>query len=372
MSYETEWARLPVRATPAEGLEGEVRTLGGSVTQLSFSLERKSIASDALIESDGRLRKLASISVIVPVYNSEPILADLIRRLESVLMSLCHEYEIILVNDGSKDGSWQVIQRLCAAHNSMRGINLMRNYGQHNALLCGIRSARFETIVTMDDDLQHPPEEIHKLLEKLEEGYDVVYGFPEHQQHGLLRDLASELTKLALRGSMGAETARHVSAFRAFRTCSRDAFAEYHSPFVSIDVVLTWATTRFTALKVRHDPRAKGTSNYTFRKLFTHAMNMMTGFSTLPLQAANLLGFMCMAFGGLLLVYVLGGYLVHGGVVPGFTFLASVIAIFSGTQLMALGIIGEYLARMHFRMMERPTYTVRENAISNCKESDAH
>ena len=115
----------------------------------------------------------------------------------------------------------------------------MRNYGQHNALLCGIRAARFETIVTMDDDLEHPPEEIFKLLAKLDEGFDVVYGFPEQQQHGLLRDLASELTKLASQRSMGAETARHVSAFRAFRTRAREAFADYHGPFVSIDVVLT-------------------------------------------------------------------------------------------------------------------------------------
>ncbi|HEY5912940.1 MAG TPA: glycosyltransferase family 2 protein [Verrucomicrobiae bacterium] len=290
------------------------------------------------------------------------ILGELISRLEPALASLGRWYEVIFVNDGSKDNSWRVVQKLSREHDWIRGINLMRNYGQHNALLCGIRAARFDTIVTIDDDLQHPPEEIHKLVEQLEEGFDVVYGFPEHQQHGLLRDLASELTKLALRGSMGAETARHVSAFRAFRACSRDAFAHYHSPFVSIDVVLTWATTRFTAIKVRHDPRAAGASNYTFRKLFTHAMNMMTGFSILPLQVANFLGFLCMGFGGLLLVYVLGRFLLHGTTVPGFTFLASVIAIFSGTQLMALGIIGEYLARMHFRMMERPTYTVRSEA----------
>ncbi len=364
VSYETEWARLPARATPAEGLQGKVRTLGGALTQLSFSLERKSIPSDAPIESDGRLRKPASVSVIVPVFNSELILPELIQRLAPALEALCPAYEVILVNDGSRDRSWEVVLHLSSKYRWVRGINLMRNYGQHNALLCGIRAAGFEAIVTIDDDLQHPPEEIHKLLEKLEEGYDVVYGFPERQQHGLLRDLASETTKLALRSSMGAETARHVSAFRAFRTCARDAFADYHSPFVSIDVVLTWATTRFTAVNVRHDPRVAGTSNYTFRKLFTHAMNMMTGFSTVPLQAANLLGFLCMGFGALLLLYVVGRYLLHGTTVPGFSFLASMIAIFSGTQLMALGIIGEYLARMHFRMMERPPYAVREETRS--------
>jgi len=266
----------------------------------------------------------------------------------------------VLVNDGSRDQSWKVIQELSRSFPWVRGINLMRNYGQHNALLCGIRAARFDTLVTMDDDLQHPPEEIHKLVAKLEEGFEVVYGFPEHEQHGLLRDIASGLTKLALQKSMGAETARHVSAFRAFRTQARDAFANYHSPFISIDVVLTWATTRFVAIQVRHDPRQAGISNYTFGMLFRHAMNMMTGFSILPLQLANLMGFLCTVFGAVVLVFVVGRYLLYGTTQQGFPFLASIIAIFSGTQLLALGIIGEYLARMHFRMMERPTYTIRE------------
>jgi undecaprenyl-phosphate 4-deoxy-4-formamido-L-arabinose transferase len=301
-----------------------------------------------------------SISVVVPVYNSEPMLPELVKRLKPVLASLASEYELVLVNDGSRDQSWPVVQRLAAEHAWVQGINLMRNYGQHNALLCGIRAARFDTLVTMDDDLQHPPEEIPKLIAKLKEGFEVVYGYPEHQQHGCLRDVASGLTKLALQKSMGAETARHVSAFRAFRTQARDAFASYHSPFVSIDVILTWATTRFVAIHVRHDPRQAGVSNYTFGMLFRHAMNMMTGFSTVPLQLANLIGFFCTAFGGVVLVFVVGRYLLYGTKAQGFTFLASIIAIFSGAQLLALGIIGEYLARMHFRMMERPTYAVRE------------
>lgn len=305
-------------------------------------------------------RTFDSVSVVVPVYNSESTLPELLSRLEPVLASLCCDYEVILVNDGSRDGSWKTIQGLCRTRGWVRGIDLMRNYGQHNALLCGIRTARFETIVTLDDDLQHPPEEIPHLLTKLDQDLDVVYGFPEQQQHGPLRDLASELTKLALRGSMGAETARHVSAFRAFRTRAREAFVDYQSPFISIDVVLTWASTRFAAIKVRHDPRAAGVSNYTFRKLFAHAMNMMTGFSTLPLQFANLVGFLCTLFGLCIMLFVVGRYFLYGASVPGFTFLASIITIFSGAQLLALGIIGEYLARMHFRMMERPTYAIRE------------
>ncbi len=302
----------------------------------------------------------SGISVIVPVYCSETILPELIARIESVLRESPTRFEVVLVNDGSGDRSWPTIGGLAQTKPFVCGIDLMRNYGQHNALLCGIRAAKYEVIVTMDDDLQHPPEEIPKLLDKLAEGHDVVYGSAQKEQHGFWRDIASCVTKLALQASMSAETARNVSAFRAFRTQVRDAFVNYQGPFVSIDVLLTWGTTRFAAIPVRHDPRRAGVSKYTFRKLVLHALNMMTGFSTLPLQVASLTGFAFTLFGMGVLMYVLGRYMIQGESVPGFPFLASVIAIFSGAQLFALGIIGEYLARMHFRMMERPTYTVRE------------
>ena len=237
----------------------------------------------------------------------------------------------------------------------------MRNYGQHSALLCGIRSARHELIVTIDDDLQNPPEEIPKLIRTLDEGHDVVYGTPEKLQHGLWRDLASVTTKLALQGAMSAPIARKVSSFRLLRTYLRRGFEDYRGPFVSIDVVLSWTTTRFGAVRIRHDKRRLGASNYTVGKVVSHALNMVTGFSVQPLRWASMLGFSFTVFGLAVLVFVVVRYLLEGQTVPGFTFLACCVAIFSGVQLFALGVIGEYLARMHFRMMERPPYTVRES-----------
>jgi undecaprenyl-phosphate 4-deoxy-4-formamido-L-arabinose transferase len=299
------------------------------------------------------------LSVVVPVYNSEASLQLLIERLEPVLRANAREFELILVNDGSRDRSWPLVLELAAKHAWIRGFDMMRNYGQHNALLCGIRAARNEIVVTMDDDLQHPPEEISKLLSELAGGFDVVYGTPQKETHGFLRDIASQMTKFALQKSMGAHTARRVSAFRAFRTNLRDGFAEFRGQFVSIDVLLTWATTRFTAIPVRHDARELGVSNYTYRKLFTHALNMITGFSTVPLQIASFVGFAFTLLGLGLLGYVLIARVVLGSSGTGFTFLASMVAIFSGAQLFALGIMGEYLARMHFRMMDRPPYAVR-------------
>jgi undecaprenyl-phosphate 4-deoxy-4-formamido-L-arabinose transferase len=309
--------------------------------------------------------KISSLSIVVPVFNSEASLPILVERLQEVASLQGVAKELILINDCSGDRSWDVICELVREHQWVRGIELMRNYGQHNALLCGIRAARYDVVVTIDDDLQNPPEEIPRLLAKLGEGYDVVYGTPNVEQHGFWRDMASRVTKLALQSAMGAETARHVSAFRVFRRQVSAAFSDYQGPFVSIDVLLTWGTTRFAAIPVRHELRQLGVSHYTLRKLIVHALNMMTGFSVLPLQFASLVGFSFTFFGLAVLVFVVGRYLIYGGSVPGFPFLASVIAIFSGAQLFALGIIGEYLARMHFRMMERPPYIVRSSTFEN-------
>jgi len=299
--------------------------------------------------------------VVVPAYNSELSLPELVRRLKPVLDAAATDYELILVDDGSRDGTWPVIEELARSHEWVRGVNLMRNYGQHNAVLCGVRLVHNELTLTMDDDLQHPPEEIPKLLEKLTPDKDVIYGPPAKETHGLWRDLASQVTKIALQSAMGAPIARKAGPFRLFRTSLREAFAGYDGPYVSIDVLLTWSTTRFAAVEVRHEPRTLGTSNYTFRKLVVHALNMVTGFSSWPLQLSSMIGFSFTVVGTLVLFYVMISYLVRGGSsVQGFTFLASMIAIFSGVQLFSLGIIGEYLARMHSRSMQHPTYAVRE------------
>jgi glycosyltransferase involved in cell wall biosynthesis len=309
-------------------------------------------------------QSLPRISIVIPVYNSEAILPDLIRRIQSVIPGISSSYEVILVNDGSWDGSWDVIDSIARDHEWVHGINLMRNYGQHNALLCGIRAAKNEIIVTMDDDLQHPPEEVPKLLATLEEGYDVVYGTPTKEQHGLWRDLASQVTKHVIQSTMGIENARNISSFRIFRAEIRNAFNSYESPSVLLDVLLTWGTTRFKSIPVNHKPRLEGDSNYTLYKLAVHAINMVTGFSILPLQLASLTGFFLALFGAGVLFYVLGQYIIYGSIVPGFTFLASLIAMFSGAQLFAIGIIGEYIARMHFRMMGRPQYVIRGDSTT--------
>jgi glycosyltransferase involved in cell wall biosynthesis len=311
-------------------------------------------------EMDTELRAAWSVSVVVPVYNSELILPTLIKRLGTVLPSVCKQFEVVLVNDGSRDQSWKAIEDLARTAPWVRGINLMRNYGQHNALLCGVRAARNEIIVTMDDDLQHPPEEIPALLAEMSlKNADLVYGRPEREQHGFWRNLASRATKLAMEKTINAACARDISAFRAFRTRLRNGFQNFQSPFVSLDVLLTWSTAKSTAIHVRRDPRTIGKSNYNLWKLVTGTLNVITAFSTLPLRLATWVGFLTAMLGLGVLVYVLGNWLFRGSV-PGFTFIACIIAIFGGSQLVALGIIGEYLGRIFLRSMGRPVYAVGE------------
>jgi glycosyltransferase involved in cell wall biosynthesis len=300
------------------------------------------------------------ISAVIPVHRSEATLPLLLPRLTAALDQLTASHEIVLVDDGSPDGSWSVIT--AAAHNDprIRGIRLMRNFGQPNALLVGIRSARYRYVVTLDDDLQNPPEEIGVLLERLTDDVDVVYGTPIAEQHSLWRSAASRVTKYALQEAMGAPAARSVSSFRVFRTNLREAFERFQSPDMHLDVLLTWATTRFAAVSVRHEPRSEGRSNYTFGRLVHHALNMITGFSSRPLRIASMVGFVFTMFGIVVFIVVVARFLFGGNSVPGFPFLASIIAIFSGVQLLILGIMGEYIARMHVRLMERPTYVVVE------------
>ncbi len=296
-------------------------------------------------------------SVVIPVYKSQSTLPGLVERLDKVLSGLSENYEVILVNDDSPDQSWDVIVSLSKQYQFVRGVDLMRNYGQHNATLCGVRLARHEVVITMDDDLQHPPEEIHLLLEKLQEGYDVVYGVAKKLPHSWWRNLGSILTKLMLASTIGSKTVRDVSAFRVFRTDLRQAFEGYNNPDVMIDVLLSWGTTRFAGVLVDEQPRSIGKSNYTLGRLFRMSLLYLTNFSTKPLRFSNIIGFIFTLIGFIGFVYVITIYFLAGSV-PGFPFLASAIMVFSGVQLFALGIIGEYLARVFERTAGRRPYTI--------------
>lgn len=310
----------------------------------------------------------SGLSVVIPCYNSAGSLEELVARLAEVLPACAERYEVILVNDDSPDDTWRRITELSRRHSWVRGIGLMRNYGQHNGTLCGIRAARYDVTVTMNDDLQHPPSEIPALLNKMAEGYDLVWGAPAQRAHSLHRAFFSWLIRFAVALAARQRTVHDLSAFRVFRTSLRQAFAQYRNPQLLVDILLGWGTTRIASIRVRHDRRRHGRSNYGLLRLTRIALLVVTGYTTLPLRFASLLGFAFVVFGMGVLAHVLSVYFLQGSL-PGFPFLASTIAIFGGLQLFTLGIIGEYLARMFNRSLDRPTYVVKETAGFGSRET---
>jgi len=231
-------------------------------------------------------------------------------------------------------------------------------YGQHNALLCGIRLARCNLIVTIYDDLQHDFELIPVLLDKNIKGNKVVYGSPTVEKHGVWRDLATVLTKVMLSNVMNVKSGRHIRAFRVFYTYLHYSFVNYQGHLMNLDVLFTWGTSKFGYVEIPHHKRELGRSNPTLKKLILHGINRLSGLSTIPLRLATVIGFLFLFYGILILLSVLVSFTIQGGVVPRFTLFASISGIISGVQLFTLGIMGEYKARMYFRLMDKPTYTV--------------
>jgi glycosyltransferase involved in cell wall biosynthesis len=305
------------------------------------------------------------ISVVVPVYRGMRTLEELHRRIDAVVCGTGTPFEIVLVDDASPDDSWQVICALASRHGNVRGIQLLRNFGQHAALLAGVRSARYSVMVTLDDDLQNPPEELPRLLGALTDEIDVVYGVPTAVQQNLSRRVAGRLARWSIRMAVGDNSVHAFTSFRVFRTELRGAFDGPVGPSVNLDVLLSWGTTRFTAVEVVQARRQTGISNYGVRRLVRFALDVFTGFSTFPLRIASLLGLATAAFGLVLLGWVLGRLVLTGHSPSGFPFLASALSIFSGVQLLMLGIIGEYIGRMHFRVMRKPTYAIRSTTDRN-------
>jgi glycosyltransferase involved in cell wall biosynthesis len=308
-------------------------------------------------EAGDKIAVHMNLSIVIPIYRGEMFIEPLVLRMKDALPKFVEKYEVIFVDDGSPDNSWDVIEKLVREYSWVRGVCLRRNYGQHNATLCGVREAQYEITVTMDQDLQHPPEEIPSLLAKLEAGFDVVYGSPKKLPQGFIRNLLTANIKRILASVMGVPSVRNISAFRAFRTDLRDAFRSFQSPTLTLDVLLSWGTMRFTSVQVNMEPASY--SNYSFAALVRVAILILTGYSTMPLRLASWVGFIMTIFGLGVFVYVLVIYFALGSL-PGFPFLASIIALFSGAQLFALGIFGEYLARMFDRSMDRPPYVIHE------------
>lgn len=299
-------------------------------------------------------------SIVVPVFKAEATLPELYRRLVATMAELGRPFELIFVDDNSPDGSWELLRSLRDDDSRVRCYQLMRNYGQQNATMCGMRQARGRFIITLDDDLQNPPEEIPLLLAELEKGYDVVYAVYDLKRHGWYRRLGSRLVNKFFTWTF--PSWGPVSAFRALRTELAQRIFGYDLNFTHLNGLMAWYTDRVSRVVVRHDPRGQGRSGYTFGRLLGLSINLMTNFSLRPLQVATYVGLLFATIGfGMGAYFILKKWALDIPV-NGFTAIIVSISFFSGMILVFLGIIGEYLGRIHMNINRKPQFSIRPEA----------
>lgn len=299
------------------------------------------------------------LSIVVPVYNSASTLVSLVTRLTQTVEAITQSYEIILVEDGSGDDSWTVIQSLRANFGDhLVAVQLMRNYGQHNTLMCGLRVACGEYVVTMDDDLQNPPEEIPRLLAHIKQhGLDLVYGCPSIRNHAGWRNLGSTIVWHFYRTVFRNPVT--PTPFRIMRHQLAQSVLFYDLNFTYLDGLLAWCTSRIAGVEVEHHVRAQGSSGYSLGKLLWLTLNLYTNFSLIPLQIVSGLGVITATSGFLVGIYYLFQFFASNIAVPGFASTIIAILILGGAQLLALGVIGEYLGRLHLNVNRKPQYVIR-------------
>jgi glycosyltransferase involved in cell wall biosynthesis len=299
------------------------------------------------------------LSVVIPVYNSAQTLSELVERLEKVLKRIVNNrYELVLVNDGSTDSSWNILKELAESNGKIIAINLTRNFGQHNALMCGFSRAIGKYIITIDDDLQNPPEEIPKLFNEIQNGYDVVYGIYDIKKHSKFRNLGSIIVQFLYRRVFNIDT--RLTSFRIMKRQIVEFLLSYEKSFTFIDGIIAWYTKKIKNVSVEHQHRNSGDSGYSLRKLVILALNMVTNFSIAPLQIASLTGTFFAILGFIFGTFILIKKIFFGIPVSGFASTIVAITIFSGVQLLTLGVLGEYVGRIHINVNKRPQYAIRD------------
>lgn len=298
-----------------------------------------------------------TISVVVPVYRSQATLPELYRRLIAVLDPVDPHFELILVEDCGGDRSWEVIEELASSDPRVRGVRLTRNFGQHAATICGFAHARGDWIATLDDDLEQAPEHLPDLYKKAQEGHDLVYGVYPERTHKSWRRITSLIARWLFNKAIPSLNYAYTS-FRLIRGDIARALTQFDSAFPFVDGYLSWLTNRYATVEVPHGIRTHGTSNYTFRKLFTHTINIFVTFSDLPLRLASWVGLLFFLIGMCWLGVIVLGRLFGLITVSGFASIMAAIVLFGGIQLLILGIFGEYLGRMNFKSSRKPLFLV--------------
>lgn len=302
-----------------------------------------------------------TVSFVIPCYRSEHTLENVVAEIHKTLKDMeQYDYEIILVNDCSPDGTWAVIRRICQENHRIRGINFAKNFGQHAALMAGLRQSSGDYVVCLDDDGQTPADEVGKLLGKLEEGYDAVYASYAHKQHSLFRNLGSKMNELMTRIMLEKPRQLYISSYFAVRRFVVEDMVRYENSYPYVIGLVLRATKNITNVEVSHRERQEGSSGYNLKKLLGLWFNGFTAFSVKPLRIATCIGCLSAAVGFLYGLYTIIKRMVNPQVPMGFSSTMAAIVFFGGMIMIMLGLIGEYIGRIYISLNNSPQYVIRE------------
>ena len=304
---------------------------------------------------------MKKVSFVIPCYRSEHTLPHVVKEIEEKMKTLKqYEYDLILVNDCSPDDTFGTIRTLCREHKNIKGISFAKNFGQHAALMAGLRHSDGDYVVCLDDDGQTPADEVDKLLEKLEEGYDAVYAKYEHKQHSAFRNMGSKVNELMTRVMLNKPADLYVSSYFAVKKFVVDDMVRYENSYPYVIGLVLRATKNITNVTVNHREREEGSSGYTVKKLLGLWFNGFTAFSVKPLRIDTAIGAVSAVVGFLYGAFTIIKRLVNPDVPMGFSSTMSAIVFFGGMIMLMLGLIGEYVGRIYISLNNSPQYVIRE------------
>lgn len=304
---------------------------------------------------------MKKISFVIPCYRSEHTLPHVIAEIEDKMKEMSsYEYDIFLVNDSSPDGTIRVIRELCREKAYVKGISFSRNFGQHAALMAGLRYSDGDYVICLDDDGQTPANEVDKLIGKLEEGYDAVYAKYQHKQHSAFRNLGSKVNELMTRIMLDKPADLFLSSYFGVKRFVVEDMVRYQNSYPYVIGLVLRATKNITNVVVEHREREEGSSGYTLKKLLGLWFNGFTAFSVKPLRIATIIGASCAGLGFLYGAYTVIKRLLIPDVPMGFSSTMSAIVFFGGMIMVMLGLIGEYIGRIYISLNNSPQYVIRE------------
>lgn len=305
--------------------------------------------------------KMKKVSFIIPCYRSANTLPHVVAEIQDTMKKINqYEYEIILINDCSPDQTFECIRNLCKEDSKIIGINLAKNFGQHAALMAGFNNATGDYVVCLDDDGQTPADEVDKLLEKLEEGYDAVYAKYGKKKHSLFRNLGSKVNELMTRWMLAKPKELYISSYFAVQRYIVEDMIRYQNSYPYVIGLVLRATKNIVNVEVKHREREEGRSGYTIKKLLALWFNGFTAFSVKPLRIATVIGAICAVLGFLYGIYTIVKKFINPDVPLGFSSQMAAIVFFGGMIMLMLGLIGEYIGRIYISINNSPQYVIRE------------